>query len=154
MLKRNVRRVQIALASLLVTTAAGTAAADPPPDASRPRVDLVVHAVGFKHARGHAIARVFLAGESLSGSGHATVRGEIRGSESTITFPGLTAGPYAVIVLHDENDNGVCDHGLLGPTEPIGFSNGFRLGFLSFPTFDKLKIYVAPDRNRIEVVVR
>ena len=35
-------------------------------------------------------------------------------------------GIYAVIVFHDVNSNGKLDHGILGPKEPYGFSNGAR----------------------------
>jgi uncharacterized protein (DUF2141 family) len=157
MLKRTVRRLRVTVVSLLATVA-GTAAADPPQpppaDAGVAKLDLVVHVTGFKHGRGHAIAKLFLPNDNLLGPGQASARADIRGSESTITFPSLPAGPYAVIVVHDENDNGVCDHGLFGPTEPIGFSNGFHRGLFSFPTFEKLKFFLAPNRNRIEVAVR
>jgi uncharacterized protein (DUF2141 family) len=119
-------------------------------------IDLVVHINGFTHVRGHAMARVFVAGQSLTGPGQATGRADIYGSQATITFPSLAPGEYAVIAAHDENDNGEVDHGMFGPSEPIGFSNGFRLWRLplSFPTFKKLKFVLAPDRNRIEVTVR
>jgi Uncharacterized protein conserved in bacteria (DUF2141) len=95
-------------------------------------------------------------GQSLTGPGQATGRADIHGSQATIAFPSLAPGEYAVIAAHDENDNGEVDHGMFGPSEPIGFSNGFRLRrlLLSFPTFKKLKFVLAPDRNRIEVTVR
>jgi outer membrane protein len=53
----------------------------------------------------------------------------------------LAFGDYAVVVLHDGNDNGEVDHNFLGlPTEPLGFSNGFKLGLFSGkPTFEKLR---------------
>jgi uncharacterized protein (DUF2141 family) len=57
------------------------------------------------------------------------------GSQS-IVFTQLIPGRYAVIVFHDENDNGRLDENSWGvPTEGYGFSNNAE-GFLSSPPFD------------------
>jgi uncharacterized protein (DUF2141 family) len=57
------------------------------------------------------------------------------GSQSII-FTQLNPGRYAVIVFHDENDNGLLDENSWGvPTEGYGFSNNAE-GFLSGPSFD------------------
>jgi uncharacterized protein (DUF2141 family) len=57
------------------------------------------------------------------------------GSQS-IVFTQLVPGRYAVIVFHDENDNGRLDENSWGvPTEGYGFSNNAE-GFLSSPSFD------------------
>jgi uncharacterized protein (DUF2141 family) len=139
----------------VVIISGGVASGDEPSPApsTPPKVDLLVHAVGFKHTGGHAIARLFTPGDDLMGAGRAAAKANIQGSEATISFPGLAPGPYAVIVCHDENDNGICDHGVLGPIEPIGCSNGFRHGFLSPPTFEKLKFLLGPKSSRIEILV-
>ena len=159
MSNRTVPGFRFALTAL-VTTLAGSAATDtPPPPMATAKLDLIVHAKGFNHQGGHAIAKLFVSGQSVMGAAHATRRASIAGSDATFTFPLLQPGQYAVIVFHDENDNGIVDHGLFGhgvygPTEPIGFSNGFRLTVISYPSFDKLKFVLSPNRNRIEVTVR
>jgi uncharacterized protein (DUF2141 family) len=57
------------------------------------------------------------------------------GSQS-IVFTQLNPGRYAVIVFHDENDNGRLDENSWGvPTEGYGFSNNAE-GFLGSPSFD------------------
>lgn len=57
------------------------------------------------------------------------------GSQSTV-FTQLPPGRYAVVVIHDENDNGRLDENAMGvPTEGYGFSNDAK-GFLSAPSFD------------------
>jgi uncharacterized protein (DUF2141 family) len=64
-----------------------------------------------------------------------------KGSQS-ITFDGLPGGRYAVVVFHDENDNGLLDANALGvPTEGYGFSNDAR-GFLSAPSFDAAAVLI------------
>jgi uncharacterized protein (DUF2141 family) len=57
------------------------------------------------------------------------------GAQSTI-FTQLRPGCYAVIVFHDENDNGRLDESSWGvPTEGYGFSNDAQ-GLLTAPSFD------------------
>jgi uncharacterized protein (DUF2141 family) len=57
------------------------------------------------------------------------------GAQSTV-FTQLRPGRYAVIVFHDENDNGRLDETSWGvPTEGYGFSNDAQ-GLLAAPSFD------------------
>ncbi|CAI9430136.1 putative protein conserved in bacteria [Candidatus Ornithobacterium hominis] len=51
-------------------------------------------------------------------------------------FKNVPKGIYAVAVLHDENNNGKMDIGMLGPKEKYGFSNDAR-SLISAPTFKK-----------------
>lgn len=46
---------------------------------------------------------------------------EIEGE--VFTLKDLPAGDYAIVVLHDENENGQLDFGGMGPVEGYGFSN-------------------------------
>jgi len=56
------------------------------------------------------------------------------GSQQAV-FAQLRPGQYAVIVIHDENDNGRLDANAMGvPIEGYGFSNNVH-GFLSAPSF-------------------
>ncbi len=63
--------------------------------------------------------------------------GDLRDPKYTQRFPAdgrdtfqltdITAGDYALLVYHDENNNGRLDENFLGiPREPVGFSNGYR----------------------------
>jgi uncharacterized protein (DUF2141 family) len=59
----------------------------------------------------------------------------VAGSQS-IVFTQLKPGRYAIIVFHDENDNGLLDENAWSvPTEGYGFSNNAE-GFLGSPSFD------------------
>jgi len=153
---------RIVLSSLLAL-GTGVAAADSPPAVSEtakpPELDLVVRAVGFKHAKGHAVAKLFRPGQSVTGPAFTTLRTEIRSGRALFEFRSLRPGSYALIVFHDENDNRTIDHGMFGhgiygPIEPIGFSNGYHLSLLSLPSFDKLKFNLTPAHNRVEVTVQ
>ena len=114
--------------------------------------ELTVRAQGFKHAGGQAVAKLFIAGDSVLGPGRWQVRAAIEGGAAVFRFPGLVARPYAVVVFHDENRNGEIDHGLLGPSEAIGFSGGFVLSWTSGrPDFERLQFEFKPPAQTLEV---
>jgi uncharacterized protein (DUF2141 family) len=65
----------------------------------------------------------------------------VAGSQSTV-FTQLPPGRYAILVIHDENDNGRLDENALGvPTEGYGFGNDAQ-GFLSAPSFDAAAVTI------------
>ena len=117
--------------------------------------DLTIHATGFTHAGGHAIAKLFAPGDNVLGPGRWQASMPVEGGSAVFRFKELPAGRYAVVVFHDENDNGIIDHGLLGPSEPLGFSGGFRLSLLSGrPDFERLKFDFKPPTQRLELQVQ
>ena len=117
---------------------------------------LTVQATGFAHERGHAVAKLFADGDDVFGPGRQTTSAEIHTGQALFQWADLAPGRYAVIVFHDENDNGTLDHNLLRlPAEPLGFSNGWALSWRSgMPSFDKLQFNLAPAAQTIEVRVR
>jgi uncharacterized protein (DUF2141 family) len=153
---KDFRKTRDFAASVLVASVLGwgasaaTAAAD-----SVPGGDLTLHVTGFSHTRGHAIAKLFAAGDNVLGAGRWQVRMPINDKTVALRFEGIPAGRYAAVVFHDENDNGLIDHGVLGPSEPIGFSGGFELGLLSGrPDFERLSFDFKPSMQAVELRVR
>jgi uncharacterized protein (DUF2141 family) len=66
-------------------------------------------------------------------------------------FKDITSGEYAVVVVHDANDNGKLDTGFLGfGGESYGFSNNVTAWF-GYPDFEEAKIITAPDGNLVEI---
>ena len=60
-------------------------------------------------------------------------------------FLNVFEGEYAVVVVHDENDNGLYDAGFLGfGAEPVGYSNNIR-PFLGRPSFKEVSFSVVED---------
>ena len=69
------------------------------------------------------------------------------------TLTGLKPGRYAVILFHDENQDGRLDKNLLGiPVEGFGFSNNV-IGFLGPPSFEDAAITLGaePVTTRVEL---
>ena len=148
---RQRRPLAATLAIACIVIAGGRA-----PEASPAEQEaFTIRASGFAHTRGQAIAKLFQPGDNVLGNGHWQAAAKIAGGRAEFQFRGLPKGSYAAVVFHDENGNGVIDHGLLGPSEPLGFSNGFTLGLTSgFPTFSKLQFLYNGSSQVLDIAVR
>lgn len=101
-------------------------------------IGLYDNADGFKSAIANAAKRGLLP-DSTRRIGTA-IRAK-PGVVSTV-FTQLPSGQYAIIVIHDENDNGRLDENSFGvPTEGYGFGNNAQ-ALLSSPSFDAAAITV------------
>ncbi len=74
-------------------------------------------------------------------------KAKIVNGKSEITFKSLPQGKYAVNILHDENNNGKIDKGLLLPKEGIGFSNYQSIGLRNRPNFSKASFLLNADKT-------
>ncbi len=73
--------------------------------------------------------------------------------ELRIVFQDVAPGRYAVMVMHDENDNGKLDTNLVGmPIEGYGFSNNPRV--MRKPTWEESGFEVGADDLAITVQLR
>lgn len=69
----------------------------------------------------------------------AEVRTPIVGGQASCIVDGLPPGSYAIATLHDEDDNGHMEFGLLGiPLKGYGFSSDPTV-YLKAPSFDAAK---------------
>lgn len=81
------------------------------------------------------------------------VRKEINDGSAKLIFTDLPEGKYAVSVLHDENNNGKIDKGLILPEEGIGFSNYESIGLRSKPSFGKASFDLSADKSIIVKII-
>ncbi|MFN8230695.1 MAG: DUF2141 domain-containing protein [Bacteroidia bacterium] len=78
---------------------------------------------------------------------------QIANGKSKITFKNLPKGKYAVNILHDENNNGKIDKGLILPKEGIGFSNYSSIGLTNRPNFKKASFDLFQDKEiKVKVI--
>jgi uncharacterized protein (DUF2141 family) len=115
-------------------------AAEPEPQPKT--ATLRVSFLGLKHRKGKLIAKLFRRRDNApKGDGFRKVILPLSTTVSEFTFEGVPYGEYALFLFHDENSNGTLDHNFLRiPTEPMGFSAGFRPSIFSgVPGFDDLK---------------
>ena len=64
----------------------------------------------------------------------------------SFTLTDLPKGEYAIVVLHDENENGQLDFGGMGPVEGYGFSNNPDAMF-GPASYAQSKIILEEDTN-------
>jgi uncharacterized protein (DUF2141 family) len=69
------------------------------------------------------------------------VKASVRASVREVTLPAVTAGGYALAVIHDENGNGRLDTTLGIPKEGFGFSRNPAIGF-GPPSFERVRFPV------------
>lgn len=77
----------------------------------------------------------------------------IENGQSATTFTNLPPGRYAVNVLHDEDENGQIQMGLLLPREGIGFSNLKTIGLSNRPNFDNTSFELTTDKTLMVPVI-
>ena len=91
-------------------------------------------------------AESFLKEPYLQQSGKAAEDGSFE-----VEFVELPEGEYAVVVVHDENDNGKLDSGFLGfGGENYGYSNNIRPWF-GRPDFEDAKFTVDQPETVVEI---
>lgn len=123
--------------------------------AAPPEGTLTIEASGFQNASGRAVVNLFAPGDNVMAAGRWQVSAPIVQGVATLHFDKLPASRYAAVLFHDENGNGVLDHGLLGPSEPLVYSGGFTMGLFSgLPSFDKLQFEFQPPAQRLVLRLR
>jgi uncharacterized protein (DUF2141 family) len=126
---------------LILALAACAATAAAPAPGPEPR-RVVVTVRGFRNRAGALRVKLVADGEGFPGSdthSAAKRRVPIGSTEVRVTFDGVAPGGYAVVALHDEDDDGTLDRSRLGlPTEGVGFSSGARMRF-GPPTFEEAR---------------
>ena len=101
---------------------------------------LTIAAGNFKSNSGKAVVNLFRRQDDIPKKPFRTGTAKIVNGQATIGFENLPVGFYAAILFHDENSNDIVDHRFGFPSEPMGFSNHWRLSLFSgMPTFEKLK---------------
>lgn len=76
-----------------------------------------------------------------------------QGEQATFSFKNLKPGEYAVMITHDENNNGRLDTNVMGmPLEGYGFSNNPQV--MRKPTWDEARFSVTDSDVAIDVELR
>ena len=103
-----------------------------------PGGEVVVHIDGFRNNRGRAAVSLYNSAKGFPGrfeNAFQNILAPIKGNKAEARFRGVPPGVYAVISLHDENENEKMDKNFLGmPKEGFGLSGNPR-SFLRPPKF-------------------
>ncbi|HLF30130.1 MAG TPA: DUF2141 domain-containing protein [Xanthomonadales bacterium] len=107
---------------------------------------LTVNVQGLEPASGSLEVSVFNSAESFMQNPQIQQSMPVNGKdELSFQFSGLLEGTYAVVVVHDENDNKALDSGFLGfGAESYGFSNDASAWF-GWPSFESASVSVGKE---------
>ncbi|HYQ47234.1 MAG TPA: DUF2141 domain-containing protein [Polyangiaceae bacterium] len=104
----------------------------------------------LRNTKGSLACRLHASAEGFprSSIGAITRRVKITATSARCVFENVAPGTYAVVVLHDENDNRQCDKNRLGiPLEGYGVSNNHTYA-LSAPSWKESKFVVEGGKER------
>lgn len=107
--------------------------------------DVTVTLTGVQARGGHVSGVLNTQATFMSGADYtAQVAGDTAGTV-TLTFRNVAPGDYALMVMHDANDNDSFDMSPMGmPAEGFAFSNKGR-PLMGMPTFQGLKFTVTAE---------
>lgn len=131
----------------------------PPPIAPPPAPGLtgqvVVDVVGCHDDWGQLLAALYASADGFPGDrakAFAHVVAPVHAGRATVVFDQAPAGPFAVVVLHDEDSDFKMATGLFGiPTEGYGFSRDAR-GSFGPPSFDDSRLTLGADERKSIVI--
>lgn len=133
------------------TPAPLAAAANPAP---APRGALEILVAGVRSARGSVRVKLVQGDAGFPGSDDGVVEkrrtpaeaGAVRFHLDTLPY-----GEYALVVLHDEDDDAALGRDWLGlPTEGLGFSSGARVRF-GPPSYEEARFRLASPRTEMRI---
>ncbi len=137
------RRTSLVAASLVSAALAGPVAA----------ADLTVTIGPVTQSAGELMVAVYNSADTFSDTSIATQRAAAKEGDVVVTFNGLEAGEYAIMVFHDVNGNDKLDTNLLGiPSEPWGASlEGKRV--FGAPGWDDTRFSVTDTNLSINITL-
>ena len=99
---------------------------------------------------GHVLIGLHTADTFMKGQGVQNAKEKVKDGKVIVTFENVSPGDYAIMVLHDENDNQRMDLEVNGmPKESYGMSNNRML--YGPPTFTDAKFELTESK---EIVIR
>jgi len=147
------------IASLLLAVTV-FACASAPPQAPEPRPEgqgrVEITMTGFESAEGQALVAFFLDAEGWpdgDDSVFATMVTPISNGQAFVVVEDVPAGPFAVSVFHDTDDDRELDSGVFGiPSEAYGFSADARSSF-GPPKFEEARLELAVGETK-QITIR
>ncbi len=134
---QNERAVALILATLFLAGSASDVQSQQSNSTVMNNFELTVHVTEVKHQDGKVLIGVYNKSDGFPKElEKALLTAKTAPGKPKHTFRGLSHGNYAVVVIHDRNNNGKLDRNLLGmPKEPVGLSNYSVIGISNPPTF-------------------
>ncbi|NRB58640.1 MAG: DUF2141 domain-containing protein [Winogradskyella sp.] len=119
-------------------------------DSTASSVTITVTIDNVKNDNGKVVMALHTSETFMKGKGIKNVETEIKDGKVTVTFEDVLPGEYAIMALHDENENNRMDFEQNGmPKESYGMSNNN----MSFgpPSYDDAKFEVANENLDLNI---
>lgn len=126
-------------------------------DSNKENYDLTVEVENLRNSKGIVQIALYNKDGSLPDEQYKNYykieKATIANGKTQCTFSNLPKGNYAVNILHDENNNGKIDKGLILPKEGIGFSNYSSIGLTNRPNFKKASFELTQNKTiKVKVI--
>lgn len=116
------------------------------------RGTLSFEVTGFGDNSGQLLVELFRKDDKVPTKPFKLIKVKIADKKAQVTLEDFPYGDYAAIFVHDKNANGEIDHHWGIPSEPLGYTNHWKLSLFSgMPTFDKLKFTFNAAMNHFEI---
>ena len=113
--------------------------------------DITVTVENIANNRGHVVIALHTADTFMKANGLQQTSSKVKDGKVIVTFKNVAPGDYALLALHDENDNNKMDFEPNGmPMESFGLSNNPML--MGPPAFSEGKFEVTD--KRIELTIK
>ena len=130
---------------LILSAFAGVMIFYSPANAQRPNDKMAVQVNNINKVAGKIVVSVFNGPEGFLEEGRALAEYSfpVSGKSMKVEIPRPAGAHVALALYHDVNNDGKCNHTMIGmPKEPYGFSRNFK-PVLSAPKFDEVKLPAA-----------
>ena len=115
---------------------------------------LTIKVSGYKSNIGQSLLKIFRKEDNMPKNPFITLKSSIINNEATFIVKDLVYGDYAAIIVHDQNSNNEIDHSFGIPSEPLAFTNNWKLSIFSgMPSFEKLKFTFSKTNNTLIVKI-
>lgn len=156
--RQRVARLLALSAALVGGFSAGATAADPAATDDTDKGTVVVEVRKIRHGRGHVRVALWRTGDGFPTEGKNAFAGLVVGIQrgtARAEFTGVPPGRFAVVVHHDEDDDGEMDTNFFGvPTEGFGTSRDAPARF-GPPSYRDARMRLKPgERKRVVIEMR
>lgn len=154
---RMPRAIALALLCVIVAAIASAACAQqtPAPAAGENRIE--AEATNLHSSNGSFACSLYNGPKGFPKTDESVIAGsriKIKDGHAVCVFDHVKPGDYAVVAMHDENDNGKMDYNFLGiPTEGYGFSSGATATF-GAPSFEAAKFQYSGGVLRVPITLK
>ena len=121
-------------------------------ETNQKHVPLIFNVTGFADNSGQMLVYFYRKKDKMPSDPFKLLEIKIEDKQALAQIHDLSFGDYACIFVHDKNANNHIDHSFGFPSEPIGYTNNWKLSLFSgMPTFEKLKFTYSMSKNRYPI---